>query len=68
MSAQSANVIDLSTYRAQRKAAASVGTFPTLDQYQPFPFHGQAYFFGFWPAWVIAPIPMIGCYAPGAVE
>ena len=47
VSVQSANVIDLSAYRAQRKAlAAAANSAPTWDQYQPLPFHGQTFFFG----------------------
>ncbi len=68
VSTQAANVIDLNAYRAQRKALPPASTTPTLDQYRPLPFHGQAFFFGFWPSWVMAPIPMIGCYQPGASE
>jgi len=67
VSVQSANVIDLSVYRAQRKAlTAAANSAPTWDQYQPLPFHGQTFFFGFWPSWVMAPIMLIGSYTPGA--
>lgn len=69
MSAQPANVIDLNAYRAQRTAGTAVPTTaPSLDQYQPLPFYGVSYFLGLWPAWVMAPIPMIGYYPPGTTE
>ncbi|MBI5132693.1 MAG: hypothetical protein HZA66_24910 [Rhodopseudomonas palustris] len=60
MSSQAANVIDLRSYRERRKAL-QLAEAPIAAQHpvQPFPFYAPAFFFGFWPCWVMAPIPMM---------
>jgi hypothetical protein len=70
VTSQAANVIDLDAYRARRNAGSSPAqsNAPSLDQLQPFPFFAPAFFFGFWPTWVMAPMPVIGCFRPGATE
>jgi hypothetical protein len=60
MSSQTANVIDLRSYR-ERRRALELAEAPIVVQnaVQPLPFYAPAFFFGYWPCWIMAPIPMI---------
>lgn len=69
MSSQAANVIDLRIYRERRKAQQMADSPCFVPQpIQPFPFYAPAYFFGFWPSWVMAPVAMFGTGLPGTAE
>jgi hypothetical protein len=69
VSSQAANVIDLRIYRERRKAQQMADSPCIAPQpIQPFPFYAPAYFFGFWPSWVMAPVAMFGTGQPGTAE
>lgn len=60
MSAHPANVIDLKAYREQRKSACATtsGCFHPLPPVQH-PLFAPAFFFGFWPTWVMTPVVLL---------
>lgn len=65
VSSQPGNVIDLKVYRERRKAARPEVAMSLPDQPLLVPYYTPAFFFGFWPGWmVMAPAAVFGCYGP----